>query len=48
MNIKEKIKKLFKLETYINLNALKTDPDSFELKKQKQEQEKDNEEVKKK
>ena len=46
MNIKEKIKKLFKLETYINLNALKTDPDSFELRKQKQE--KDNEEVKKK
>jgi len=46
MNIKEKIKKLFKLETYINLNALKTDLDSFELRKQ--EQEKDNEEVKKK
>ena len=46
MSIKEKIKKLFKLETYINLNALKTDPDSFELRKQ--EQEKDDEEVKKK
>jgi len=45
MNIKEKIKKLFKLETYINLNALKTDLDSFELRKQ--EQEKDTEEVKK-
>ena len=45
MSIKEKIKKLFKLETYINLNALKTDLDSFELRKQ--EQEKDTEEVKK-
>ena len=45
MSIKEKIKKLFKLETYINLNALKTDLDSFELRKQ--EQEEANEEVKK-